>query len=489
MSEFKKLASDVSVTFISSITNIIISFPITIIVGRYLGAGDLGLYRLVFSIYTVCMLFATLGVPAALIKYLSESQDEIDNAKKIISSALLLSIVLGILFSIISFILSVPLGIIFKMIELPRLIQIISLAFPFSVVSSTLLAALNGFQYMNKHAIATITQSFLMLFITIISIYFGYGVNGVIASVVVSSIGYFIYLLFALKNYLIIPSLSDFFHYSKIMLSFGIYTVVANSINLINFQADTIMIGYFLTKTDVGYYSIATLFAKLLWLIPDSIQKITYPLISKYHSKKNRELVTQIVTKTMKYNACISVIAGTSMLIYGQTIITLLYGRSFIGSVSPLYILVLGTMIFSIIKCINSLFASIGRMDLFARIPTYSAIINIFLNFLLIPLFQMNGAAVATSISLLIYVLIMLYYMENLINIHLDIWWYAKTTMLFAMLILFNLILKTYMPIYISGTATIILGTVIIWQYLLEPADRRNFLSIIPFDLRSYSNL
>ena len=79
--------------------------------------------------------------------------------------------------------------------------------------------------------------------------------------------------------------------------------------------------------------------------------------------------------------------------------------------------------------------------------------------------------------------------MENLINIHLDIWWYAKTTMLFAMLILFNLILKTYMPIYISGTATIILGTVIIWQYLLEPADRRNFLSIIPFDLRSYSNL
>ena len=60
------------------------------------------------------------------------------------------------------------------------------------------------------------------------------------------------------------------------------------------------------------------------------------------------------------------------------------YGVSFIESVTPFYILVVGTMIFGIVKSVNSLFASIGRVDLFAKMPAVSAIFNIVLNLILI---------------------------------------------------------------------------------------------------------
>ena len=36
--------------------------------GRYLGAGDLGLYRMASTIYGIAMLVAAIGIPAAMIK-------------------------------------------------------------------------------------------------------------------------------------------------------------------------------------------------------------------------------------------------------------------------------------------------------------------------------------------------------------------------------------------------------------------------------------
>lgn len=42
---------------------------------RYLGAGDLGLYRLTSTIYGIAMLIAAIGIPAAMIKYAAECKN------------------------------------------------------------------------------------------------------------------------------------------------------------------------------------------------------------------------------------------------------------------------------------------------------------------------------------------------------------------------------------------------------------------------------
>ncbi|MCW7074787.1 MAG: oligosaccharide flippase family protein [Candidatus Methanospirare jalkutatii] len=45
-----------------------LGFVITVVLGRYLGAGDLGLYRMASTIYGIAMLVAALGIPGAMIK-------------------------------------------------------------------------------------------------------------------------------------------------------------------------------------------------------------------------------------------------------------------------------------------------------------------------------------------------------------------------------------------------------------------------------------
>ena len=47
----KKFAFDVGITFLASVVTLSPGFVITIVLGRYLGAGDLGLYRMASTIY------------------------------------------------------------------------------------------------------------------------------------------------------------------------------------------------------------------------------------------------------------------------------------------------------------------------------------------------------------------------------------------------------------------------------------------------------
>ena len=48
MHSSKKFAFDVSITFLASIVSVPLGFVVTVALGRYLGAGDLGLYRISF---------------------------------------------------------------------------------------------------------------------------------------------------------------------------------------------------------------------------------------------------------------------------------------------------------------------------------------------------------------------------------------------------------------------------------------------------------
>lgn len=76
MQPSKKFAFDVGITFLASVVTLPLGFVITILLGRYLGAGDLGLFRMTSTIHGIAMLVAAIGIPAAMIKYVAEFKEE-----------------------------------------------------------------------------------------------------------------------------------------------------------------------------------------------------------------------------------------------------------------------------------------------------------------------------------------------------------------------------------------------------------------------------
>jgi O-antigen/teichoic acid export membrane protein len=135
----KKFAFDVGITFIASVVALSLGFVITILLGRYLGAGDLGLYRMASTIYGIAMLVATIGIPAAMIKYVAEFKDDKTKFNQIVSSGVITSLFLGIGFIALFFFSSGIFAGIFNMPGLSGLIKILSPVFPFVLVGSALL--------------------------------------------------------------------------------------------------------------------------------------------------------------------------------------------------------------------------------------------------------------------------------------------------------------------------------------------------------------
>ena len=97
--EANKFAFDVGITFLASVITLPLGFIITIVLGRYLGADGLGLYRITSTVYGIAMLIAAFGIPAAMIKYVAEFKDDKAKLNQIVSSGVITSLFLGIGFA------------------------------------------------------------------------------------------------------------------------------------------------------------------------------------------------------------------------------------------------------------------------------------------------------------------------------------------------------------------------------------------------------
>jgi stage V sporulation protein B len=477
MQESKKFALDVSITFIASVISMLFGFVITVLLGRYLGAGDLGLYRMVSTIYGIAMLFAAIGIPVAIIKYVAEYKGDRNKTNSIVSAGVITSLLLGIGFSVLFYLSSGIFEEIFKMSGLAGLLKILSPVFPFALVGGILLGMLNGLREMKKYGTAMIIQSVLMMVISILLIYFGFGVAGVVIGVVLASVGWCLYLLLITREYFEI-TFEEYADNTKNMLVFGAQIFGANAINMINYQADIILIGYFLTATDVGYYAVAVGLSKFFWIIPQAVQSITYPATSEYWSKNNHSALQLMIDKSMKYTACVLLPIGLGVGFFAKEIITLIFGDGFVHAVLPLQILIVGTVVFGLIKSVGSSVTGMGRPDIALKLVCISATTNVVLNVLLIPIYGIAGAAVATTVSLFIGSLLGIFVTVKMLNIKIDLKWYTKISGMTLLTILIFIYYK-HINVYLLGATLVCIFVLVIITNLLTDEDRTYFIRLM----------
>ncbi len=481
LSNPNKFISDVGFTFSSSTVSMFLGSLIIVFLGRYIGADDLGLYRMISTIFGTAMIFATLGIPAAVIKYVSEFGDDSEIKEQIVSAGLIASIILGVSSFIIVYCSANVVAYIFEMPELSDMIKILSLAFPFSIVNSMLLGFLNGLREMKKNAWVSLFQGASLLVLTIFSV-FKYGVNGAVWSIVFSS--FLTTLIIISLQKISFISFHQFIRNSIQIINFGLKTVISNAINLINYNADILMIGYFMTSTDVGVYSVAVMFSKVIWILPDSIQKITFPLISEYHAKVKHDSIKVVVDKCMKYSFLFLVFCSTFLLFFGKEMIDVIFGMEFEQAYIPLIILLSGTTIYGTTKSVGSIFASVGKVNLVYKIPLVSAIINILLNIVLIPTHGINGAAFATSFSLVISMVLMLYFMKSLLSIQFDYVWYLKVLGITGFLVTIYSFLSSINHMFIS-ISIIFIQSAVFYKFFISVDDKHRIHTLFNNSMKS----
>ena len=96
----------------------------------------------------------------------------------------------------------------------------------------------------------------------------------------------------------------------------------------------------------------------------------------------------------------------TLVVLFPEQVINILFGAEYIAGATALSILVFGFMIYGAISPTGAILQTYGRTKTVMMNNYIGAVINFGLNLLLIPIYGVNGAAIATGFSLaLLYIL------------------------------------------------------------------------------------
>lgn len=163
-------------------------------------------------------------------------------------------------------------------------------------------------------------------------------------------------------------------------------------------QMDKIMLKHLMNETQVGYYSVATTVNNywpfILMAIIDSARPV---IIALYGS--DQTLFKKRLTQLYSAIIGISVIAATGISVFAEPIVRILYGDGYMSSVAALRIVTWSTA-FSYLGVARNIWTVPNGQQHFEKyLAAIGAVCNAILNYLMIPVGGICGAAIATLIT------------------------------------------------------------------------------------------
>ena len=170
---------------------------------------------------------------------------------------------------------------------------------------------------------------------------------------------------------------------------------------MIYMKIDQIMIGEMLSKEDVGFYVAATRICESWYFIPLAFVASAYPRALASYSSNRKEYNQQL-----GYIAVLVIFIGYTAALVGSLLstpgITLIYGNQYSQSIRVFDIYIWGGVLVCTSTLTGKWLTTEGLSHAAATRSVIGLITNVILNFILIPLYGINGAAIATLISFLI---------------------------------------------------------------------------------------
>ena len=165
-------------------------------------------------------------------------------------------------------------------------------------------------------------------------------------------------------------------------------------------QTDILMVGSILDLKAVGVYNAAL---KLCFLISFSLNATTSvvaPMISRLFSMGKKDQLRRVFRFSRILLASISVPVSIMLFCFGSFFLSF-FGKEFISGNIALKILIIGKLVNVIAGPVGFLYTMTGNHFTALKVLSVTAVLNVLLNLFFINFWGINGAAVASSVSLI----------------------------------------------------------------------------------------
>jgi O-antigen/teichoic acid export membrane protein len=172
---------------------------------------------------------------------------------------------------------------------------------------------------------------------------------------------------------------------------------------LIDQQASILLQGFFLPDASIGIFRIASQVAILASFGLMTINLVLSPRFAALFVQGEMDKLQRLVTNSARVILLINLVLTAGFIFWGKLFLRLAFGLPYESAYVPLIILLIGQLINSGAGSVGLLLNMSGHERETARGMVVAACINVVLNLLLIPRMGINGSAVATSTSLIVW--------------------------------------------------------------------------------------
>ncbi|MFC1871158.1 oligosaccharide flippase family protein [Chloroflexota bacterium] len=169
-------------------------------------------------------------------------------------------------------------------------------------------------------------------------------------------------------------------------------------------NVDQILIGIFMPVVFVGIYNIAYKIQDYIFGLPNLSRSLMFPLMTSLVVTGQTEKINRYMKSYVPQIVFFWSLILSLFMVFGREIM-LIFGQDYVAAFLPFSILLAasGLRIFYVIE--SPILSSHSLTKEIAGMAIATAIINLGLDYLLIPIMGISGAAVATSISLVVIVI------------------------------------------------------------------------------------
>lgn len=371
----------------------VVNFFVTVLLARYLGPENYGLFSLSIAYILIFAIFSDLGISDILVR------DLVTNEKKeaLLSTAFILRILGGII------------SIIF-------LVSFINIFSQSSIITKSLLilSPVLIFKSFNSYSdfFQSINKNKYLSIASIVSILIGGALTYVF---IILEKSYFDFVFVYLLEFVILSLLLWVFYISvknrlrlkfdkiiaKKILNESWPLIIAGASSIISTRVDQIFIGNMLSESVLGNYSVAAKISEVWLIFPMIYGRVVYPTLvekRRINFKNYKKIIFSTISLFFVFG-----LFGASLITYlSKDIISILFGDQY--NLASLYLsfYIWSTLPYFTLFVLNQIFY-IEKITRYVIIVSISSIIlNILLNYFLINLYGALGAIIGTLIATIV---------------------------------------------------------------------------------------
>ena len=422
----KEVIRGASISFFLRMLGAIAQFGLSLVLARMFGADGMGAFGLSLTICTISSTLARWGMDQATLKHMSIaiSDENWESARNIFFKSFSFISAISFLISIALYYLSPAIS--ERLFHNPNLIPLLEIM-SLSIVPFSLLNLLAECLRAGKRiAEATLTQAGLLPTLTLLFLLIAYrqnyGLQGVVYSYILASLGVFAFGFWRWYKAVPLiwhkPNQASRAHPNLLATASPMAWIAI--VSLITGFSDIILLGMFDTVEGVGFYLAALRLAMLIAMVIVAFESILAPKYASLYSNGRLDEMEFLAKRSMAL-----MIAAISPLLLAYIFIPdyvlSLFGEQFIVAVPVLQILMLGLLVNVLASPQVTMLMMSGHEKSVQKIVITSAIINLGSGILLIPSLGILGAAWAKTLGVFATTVMALYTVRKVLKIRIPI--------------------------------------------------------------------